>query len=212
MVPFPARRLIGRLATAILVVVALVAGVWFKRVPLLREAASAWIVSDPVTASDVAVVFGGDVEIGPRVAAQLYKKGLVTKVLVSQVPESRVALLGVIPTDTELTRMMLLKLGVPETAIETFGHANESTKDAAVNLRNWAEEHRVSRIVIPTETFAARRVRWILHREFAGSSVQLEVPSYDGPEYTRRAWWRTKAGLISFENGIISYLYDRLKY
>jgi hypothetical protein len=202
-------RLIGRLATTIFLIFAFVAGVWLERVPLLREAASLWIVSDPVTPSDVAVVGGGDVEM--RAAAELYKKGVVNKVLVPHFRESRIALMGVIPADTELTRMALLKLGVPETAIETFGQNIETTKDVAVSLRSWAEEHHVSRIIIPTDIFAARRVRWIFHREFAGSGEQLEVPSYEGQDYTRRAWWRTKVGPISFENEIVSYLYDRLK-
>jgi hypothetical protein len=212
MVPFPARQLIGRLATAILVVVAFVTGVWLARVPLLREAASAWIVSDPVTRSDVAVVGEIGPEMGSAVAAELYKKGLVTKILVPQFREMPTALIGVLPSYTELTRMALFKLEVPATAIETFGQAIESTQDEAASLRDWVEQHHVSRIIIPTDVFAARPVRWIFHREFAGSSVQVEVPSYFGPDFTLRTWWRTKAGLSDFNNEIIRYLYYRLKY
>jgi hypothetical protein len=200
------------LATAILVVVAFVAGVWLARVPLLREAASAWIVSDPVTPSDVAVLGEISPERGSAVAAELYRKGLVTKVLVPQVREMPTALIGVLPSYTERTRMALFKLEVPATAIETFGQAIETTKDEAASLRNWAEEHHVSRIIIPTEGFAARPVRWIFQREFAGSNVQVEVPSFDRPDYTPRTWWRTQAGIIDFNNEITRYLYYRLKY
>jgi hypothetical protein len=72
---------------------------------LLREAASAWIVSDPVTASDVAVVGEIGPEMGSAVAAELYKKGLVTKVLVPQFREMPNALIGVLPSYTELKRL-----------------------------------------------------------------------------------------------------------
>jgi uncharacterized SAM-binding protein YcdF (DUF218 family) len=63
--------------------------------------------------------------------------------------------------------MLLLKLGVPEGAIGMFGKENRSTWDEATALRDWADEHRVSRIIIPTEIFSARRVRWMFNREFS---------------------------------------------
>jgi hypothetical protein len=160
----------------------------------------------------VVVVLGGEVEVRPFAAAELYKKGLVTKVLVSQVAEAPSSKMGVIPGHSELNRLLLLKLGVPETAIEMFGQANRSTKDEASALRVWADEHRVSRIIVPTEIFAARRLRWVLNREFAGSSVHLEIPSFVSLAYTREEWWKTEAGMITFQNEIMKYLYYRLKY
>jgi hypothetical protein len=66
-----------------------VAGSWLGREPLLRGMADLWVISDPVTRSDVVAVLGGDLEVRPFVAAELYKKDLVTKVLVSQVTEGR---------------------------------------------------------------------------------------------------------------------------
>jgi uncharacterized SAM-binding protein YcdF (DUF218 family) len=178
---------------------------------LLRGAADLWIVSDPVTRSDVVVVLGGGLDVRPFAAAEIYNKGLVAKVLVSQVEEEHFTKIGA-PGHTELNRMVLLKLGVPEAAIGTFGQANSSTWDEAAALRDWASQHRVSRIVIPTEIFCARRVRWVFDREFAESSVQIETPSFDGPGYTRAEWWKTTTGIIAFQNEIIKYIYYRLKY
>jgi uncharacterized SAM-binding protein YcdF (DUF218 family) len=211
-VPLRRRRFMRRLATAILLLAVLVAGVWFERAPLLCGAADLWIVSDPVTRSDVVAVLGGQVEVRPFAAAELYKKGLVTKILVSQAAEARSANIGAIPGHSEVNRLLLLKFGVPDTAIEMFGQANRSTKDEASALRNWADQHHVSRIIIPTEIFTARRVRWIFNREFAGSPVQFEVPSFEPREYTRADWWKTEAGMIAFRNEIMKYLYYRLKY
>ena len=81
---------IGRLVAAILLLTVLAAGVWLGRAPLLRGAADLWIVSDPVTHADAVAVLGGGLDVRPFAAAELYKKGLVTKVLVSQVAEARV--------------------------------------------------------------------------------------------------------------------------
>jgi len=209
--PLRGQPFIGRLVTAILLAV-LVAGVWLARAPLLRGAADLWIVSDPVTHSDVAAVLGGRLDARPFAAAELYKKGLITKVLVSQVAEALSTKIGATPGHAELNRMVLLKLGVPEAAIGTFGQASRSTLDEAAALRDWADEHHVSRIIVPTEIFAARRVRWIFNRQFAGSSVRLQILSFEAPGYTRAEWWKTEAGLITFQNEIMKYLYYRLKY
>ena len=208
---FRGRGFIGQLVTAILLLIVLVAAVWLGRAPLLRGVADLWIVSDPVTQSDVAVVLGGNVDMRPFVAAELYNKGLVTKVLISQVPETRSSKIGAIPGHSELNRMVLLKLGVPNAAIEMFGQVNWNTKEEAIALRDWANRHGVSRMVIPTEIFAARRLRWIFDREFAGSSVRLEVPAFE-PGYSRTEWWKTEAGIVAFQNEIMKYLYYRLKY
>ncbi len=84
--------------------------------------------------------------------------------------------------------------------------------DEAAALRDWTDRHEVSRIVIPTEIFAARRVRWIFNREFAGSAVRLEIASFEPPNYTRAEWWKSEAGMIAFQNEIMKYLYYRMKY
>ena len=108
--------------------------------------------------------------------------------------------------------MVLLKLGVPEAAIGIFGEANRNTRDEAAALRDWADRHGASRIVIPTEIFAARRVRWIFNRAFARSSVRLEIASFEPRHYTRAEWWKTEAGMIAFQNEVMKYFYYRLKY
>jgi len=190
-IPLGAPRFVPRLLAALLLFVVVIVGVWFERVSLLRAAANLWIVSDPVTAADAVAVLGGDLEVRPFVAADLYKNGFVPKVLVSQVPEGRSSTIGGIPGHGELNRMVLLKLGVPDTAIEMFGQMNESTKDEAVALKHWAERNGASRIIVPTEVFSARRARWIFNREFAGSSVGIEIAAYEAPNYSRTEWWKS---------------------
>ena len=109
---------------------------WVEREPLLRGAAEAWIVSDPVTQADAAVVLGGGIDVRPFAAAELYRKGLVKKVLVSDVEDDRAAAIGAVSGHTEANRRVLLSLGVPATDIENFGSANKSTRDEALALRD----------------------------------------------------------------------------
>ena len=85
--PLQQRPSFRRLGAVALSLILLAAGIWLGREPLLRGAADLWIVSDPVTRADVVAVLGGGLEVRPFAAAELYKKGLVTKILVSQVAE-----------------------------------------------------------------------------------------------------------------------------
>jgi DUF218 domain-containing protein len=194
------------------VLASLVIGGWLGREPLLRGAASLWIVSDPVTRADAIVVLGGNFHVRPLIAADLYRRGLADKVLVSQTAEVEQVAVGASPSDTELSRAALLKLGVPPGAIERFGTANTNTRDEAVALREWAERNAASAFIIPSEIFSARRVRWIFHRELSGNAVTIEVPSFVPPGYTRGEWWKTEQGLIAFQNELLKYIYYRLRF
>jgi uncharacterized SAM-binding protein YcdF (DUF218 family) len=185
---------------------------WVARAPLLRGLADVWVISDEVTHADAVAVLGGGLDVRPFVAADLYRQGLVDKVLVSSNGKDRAALIGAIEGHTDANRQVLLKLGVPDSAIETFGLDNRNTRDEAIALREWADRHGASTIIVPTEVFAARRVRWIFQQEFAGRGIHIEVPSYEPPEYSKAAWWRTPGGLISFQNEVIKYVYYRLQY
>jgi uncharacterized SAM-binding protein YcdF (DUF218 family) len=204
-----------RRARRLLALALVVAGLgwlaWTERVPVLREAADLWIVSDPLTPADAAVVLGGGLQVRPFAAAELYQSGFVNKVLVSQVAEERAISVGAALGHTESNRQVLLKLGVPADAIETFGVSNRSTKDEAVALREWAERHTIKAVIIPIEIFGARRVRWIFQREFAGQATRIDVPSFDPPAYTRANWWTTERGIIEFQNEILKYIYYRLR-
>jgi uncharacterized SAM-binding protein YcdF (DUF218 family) len=137
---------------------------------------------------------------------------LASRVLVSNNAEGRAAAIGAVQGHTEANRNVLLKLGVPENAIEVFGQSNKSTRDEAVALREWVDRHGASTIIIPTEAFVTRRVRWIFEREFAGRNIRIEVSSHEPAEYTRAAWWKSSAGLIAFQNEVIKYIYYRLEY
>jgi uncharacterized SAM-binding protein YcdF (DUF218 family) len=188
------------------------AGGWLIREPLLRGAADLWIVSDPISRADAVVVLGGGLATRPFEAAELWQRGLADKILISQASEERAVSIGTMPSHSELNREILLKLGVPANAIQTFGTANKNTRDEAVALRMWAERNTASAFIIPTEIFPARRVRWIFRREFFGTAVRIEVPSFEYPDFTRRDWWKTEHGVVAFQNEVLKYIYYRLKY
>jgi hypothetical protein len=120
-----------------LLLVGLGAGAWFEREALLRGLVDLWIVSDLVTRGDVVVVVGGGLDDRPFVAADLYQKGLISKVLVSRVADNeRAVRIGASLGHTELNRRVLSILGVPDGALETFGINNRNNEDEALALKD----------------------------------------------------------------------------
>jgi len=203
-----------RRLTGIIVAVAILSiWLWIERSPVLREAADLWIVSDPITPADAAVVLGGELDVRPFAAAKLYQQGLVKKILVSQVDDNYPAVaIGVEPHHTEANRLVLLKLGVPASAIEMFGKANKNTRDEAVALLAWSELHHPAALIIPMDIFGARRVRWMFDQEFSRQQVRIEVPSFDAPNYSSTNWWHSDSSIVAFQNEVLKYFYYRLKY
>jgi uncharacterized SAM-binding protein YcdF (DUF218 family) len=210
--PRPCRAALRRGLLALFVLlVALAVTAWYGRALLLRSAADFWIVSDPLAPADAVAIFGGGLEDRPFAAAAYYRQGLVKKILISNVREGPAEGLGLLLPHTAINRAVLLKLGVPEGDIETFGADLSSTREEALALRDWAAREKVRSVIVPTEIFAARRLRWMLHRVF-GNDVLIRVPALDPPEYRDDNWWRHEQGVIGLQNELIKYAYYRLKY
>jgi len=179
--------------------------IWVSRGVLFRVVADFWIVSDAVSPAEAVAVLGGRLKTRAFAAADYYQKGLVRKILVSNERHAQSETLE----DTS-TRSVLIELGVTDTAIEFYGAELSSTYEEAVALREWALRTHAHRLIVPTEAFSSRRVRWVLERELAGTGTQVLVPVIDHPGYSRTELG--KNAFTAFKLEVMKYLYYRLKY
>jgi uncharacterized SAM-binding protein YcdF (DUF218 family) len=184
---------------------------WLKAETLLRGAADLWIVSDEPGPADAVAVLGGGLEYRPFAAADYYRRGLAPKILVSNIGATPAERLGVLQSHVRANSEVLQKLGVPAAAIEPFGDRLSDTFAEVTALHEWAVRNGAHRIIVPTDIFAARRLRWTLHHVFGNDAVTL-VPAVNPPEYQRDNWWQNERGVIGFQNEVMKYLYYRLKY
>jgi uncharacterized SAM-binding protein YcdF (DUF218 family) len=209
--PAPRAMLLRGALTLVALMAVLAVAAWFGREPLLRGAADLWIISDQAAPADAVAVFGGGLEDRPFAAAEYYRRGLVKKILLSNIGSGPAERLGVLDSHVDNNRKVLLKLGVPSGDIETFGEGLSNTYEEAVALREWAARTGARSVIVPTEVFSTRRVRWMLRRLFP-DSVIIQVPALEPPEYGRVDWWKSERGLIGFQNEVLKYVYYRLKY
>lgn len=206
----PRRQQLLLLALAAPVILLLLA--WIGRTSILRESAALWVVSDPLRPADAIAVLGGGITLRPFVAARLYKSGLAAKVLVSNFRSDPLVRIGLLKPHLDVTRLLLVKLGIPPEAITGFGNDLASTYDEARALANWAKNSGAHTIIVPTEIFSTRRQRWILDRELAPVGARVIIDPITPPDYNANDWWRHTQGLIGFQNEVIKYAYYRWKY
>lgn len=204
-----ARRRIA-LALAGCAALVVIAG-WVERAAVLRGAADLWIVSDQPVKSDAVAVFGGGLEYRPFAAADYYRRGLVARILVSNIGASPAERLGVLKSHVAANIEVLNTLGVPADAIEAFGSQLTDTYSEANALHEWALRSGARTIMVPTDIFTTRRLRWTLRRVFGDDAVVL-VPAIDPLDYKRDDWWQSEAGVIAFQNEVVKYVYYRVKY
>src|SRR5262245_46622598 len=104
----------------VLIVLA-IAIAWMARAAILRDVAELWVVSDSLDRADAIVVLGGRIDVRPFAAAELYRRGFAPRVLISHLPRDLLQTMQLWPGQTELTRQLLLKLGVAAEDIVEFG-------------------------------------------------------------------------------------------
>src|SRR5580704_2659405 len=184
---------------------------WLEPEPLLRGAANLWIVSDEPAPADAIAVLGGGLEYRPFAAADYYRRGFAPKILISNIGATPAEQLGVLQSHVRANSEVLQKLGVPGAAIEPFGDRLSDTFTEATALHDWAVRNGAHRIIVPTDIFATRRLRWTLHHVF-GNDAAILVPAVNPPDYQRDNWWKSERGFIGFQNEVMKYLYYRLKY
>jgi uncharacterized SAM-binding protein YcdF (DUF218 family) len=182
------------------------------RAPLLAGLANAWIVNEPLANADVIVVLGGGRETRPVEAAKLYHQGLAPRILIMNSMPPPKSVRSLIPSDAELTRQILGKLNVPASALVVLGDAVTSSYEESLALRNWAKTNAITSVIIPTDIFHTRRVRWLYRKELKNTGIQVRVEAVPVREYTARDWWRNEYGIVSFQNEVLKCAYYKIKY
>lgn len=210
--PTPKGRLRHKLPTAFLVAVLLGLSGWICRVPILKGLAHAWIINDPVTKADAIVVLGGGVDTRPFAAARLYHQGFAPRILIMFCETNSATELGLTPSEDDLTRKVLESQNVPPSAITVVGRGVASTFEESIAVHEWGTTNRIKTLIIPTELFHTRRVRWVFRRTFKDSGVRFILVPIPGWNYDSDNWWLHEGGVTSFQNELVKSVFYHLRY
>ena len=206
------RRWLTRLAVCLFIFCFLLSAVYFFRVPLLRSAANLWIINDPPQKADAIVLLGGGLETRPFAAARLYRDGYAPRILVTSPRPSPTDEMGLTTREIDTARQVLVKEGVPDSALVEIGKDVQNTYDEAIAVRAWLQTNHATRVIIPTDIFHTRRVHWVFCKQLKPVGVQVLVQAVPVREYTQASWWRDERGVLAFQNEIFKLAYYKLKY
>ena len=101
---------------------------------------------------------------------------------------------------------------VPADAIIVPATYVTNSYDESILVRHWAQANHAHKVIIPTDIFHTRRVRWLYGKELEGTGIRVQIEAVPTRDYTARNWWRHEQGLIAFQNEVLKYAYYRVKY
>ena len=179
---------------------------------LLMVAADLWQVDRRVVSADAVFVPGGGAHFRPYVAARLFQRGVVSKVLISDVKLTPGDRLGLTVPEVVRTSELLRFLGVATNSIEVIGRQVDSTYAEACALRDWMASHAAHRVIVPTDGFHSRRMDWIMQKYAGGRDREICVWACVTPYFEIGTWWQNEYGVVGFQNEILKYFVYRLKY
>jgi uncharacterized SAM-binding protein YcdF (DUF218 family) len=159
------------------------------------------VVTDPIAEASAIVVLVGAMPFRAMEAARLYQQGMAPEVWVTQEDRSprdaALLRLGIRPPhDHEFSREILVRLGVPSSAIRVLYPPILNTMQEVDLLARELRKAGGQRVIIVTSKSHTRRVRatWWAR---VGSSPAAIVRSAAGDTYNPESWWRRTADVFA---------------
>lgn len=202
----------GRLRRIIIIlaVIAAITGAY-----ACRELGPFLYAEDPLQRADAIFVLAGTRMERPLEAADLYLQGWAPRIVLTQeVPDTGIVALRRrgfdLPDSAEFAREMMVRVGVPPTAIEILPGIHDSTAHEADTFRRVAESRHWSRVIVVTSKFHTRRGGFAVRRAMNGSGIEVLMRGsrYDAadPEH----WWRTRGDVrwaVSETQKLVAYAF-----
>ena len=165
--------------------------------PILASLGRYLVVEHSPVKSDLMVCLSGEnVERG-LTAADLYKRGLASKIFVAReiIPDGYEILRGrgvSYPESRDLMVLMLKGLGVPDSAILTGDAPAESTVTEAALVAGVVKENRFRSLMLITSPTHSRRA-WLVYKKAMGETgVRIQVIPSPYSTFKAEEWWKNR--------------------
>jgi uncharacterized SAM-binding protein YcdF (DUF218 family) len=187
------RRRPGILVLVILLLLVLVGVAVFRNV-------GHWLVrEDALGRADVIVVLSGGLPYRAQAAAEVFKSGYAPAVWVSRPlgPREELAALGIqFLGEEEYDRRILMRQGVPDSAIRIFPDTIVNTQDEVEEISREMRRDGMHTVIIVTSPQHTRRVR-ALWSKLVGDDPRVIVRAAPDDPFDADHWWRTTADVLA---------------
>ncbi len=205
--PGTARHRLRRWLFAVVAAAVLLAFLGYAvRTPLLQAVGAQLVHVDELVRSDAIVILAGGVPEREIAAADLFKNGWASRVIITAEPP-RPALEALrrrgvtVPSDLDLRVLYLTQLGVPRPSITVLPGYVESTEQEARSIRRWVDEQRARQVIFVTSTYHTARARLVLRKSLPEGLV-IRMHGATADEFDVDGWWRNRTML---RNGVFEW-------
>lgn len=181
------------------IAVAGVVGVVLFHSPLLRGLARPLVVDQTIgDFDDVCLITSLQTPDGDRcydVAADLYKKNPLARVLVVDPPPNRIVEAGAIPSFEAISRRELIGRRVPSDSIVILRSDGIDDWAFAGTLADRIREHPESTVLLLCSEFHSARLRAVIDESLeANAAGRIRIMPLSDRRFNRTDWWKTRGG------------------
>ena len=155
---------------------------------------------DPLTKADAIFVLAGTQMTRPLEGADLYVEGYAPRLVLSrEVLEPAFAVIerrgATLSSQVERARDVLIRMGVPATAIVLPDRLHDSTAAEAITLRELAQTNHWRTVIVVSSKFHLRRARFAMERELDGTGVRVLMRGSRYDDARPEQWWRQRGDI-----------------
>ena len=148
----------------------------------------------PLAKADAIFVFAGTLAERPLEAVDLFREGYAPRVVVTRATIDQATFQlekrGLrIPTQDDLSREVLLQLGVPPASLVSPSFVHDNTAEETRTLRELALQHRWRRVILVSSKYHLRRVGLAARRSLRGTDVEVILRGSRYDESVPGRWW-----------------------
>ena len=155
---------------------------------------------DPLRKADAVLVLAGTEMDRPLEAADLYREGWASRIVLTYGLRERsldeLIRRGVtVPSDEDIARDLLVRSGIPATAILLPPRVHDNTAQEAQTFRELAVQNGWRRVIVVTSRYHLRRAGFAIRRELSGTGVEVTMRGSRYDVVNPDRWWMSRADL-----------------
>ena len=195
----PAHRGLRRILL-LLAVAAVVAGTVVASVIAFINIGRFMAPEDALQKADAIFVFAGTRVERPLEAADLFRSGYAPRLVVTRAVAEQATFSaerrGIrIPTDFDLSKDVLISLGVPPDVLIAPPRIHDNTAEEIETLHDLAVRNKWKRVILVSSKYHLRRIRMAAGRAMRGTGVQLLMRGSRYDASTPERWWRRRSDI-----------------
>ena len=181
------------------------------RKPILRGLGNYLIYeNEPQKAEAMFVLSGSPYDRG-REAARLFKEDFAESIVcVGENIPHNFKVLDIRLTESELTKLQIIKSGVSEDAITVLPKGT-STLEESDHILHFCKANGFVKIMVVSSKFHTRRIRQVFRKKFAREGIEVVIRGAPSSEFSEKSWWENEYGLLFVNNEYVKQLYYLFK-